>query len=148
MPAVVQPRLPLILPMQARARRVRSPFHPAQGGGAYRLPRDVSDRLASALAPYRNREAAFALATFIARFWSMPSRIIDAFPIDRRALAGHPELQLTEAKVRGAIRVLEEIGFLDRAIPSSGSRYKPTEDGLHRRPILFVFGSEYAPTFK
>jgi hypothetical protein len=49
--------------------------------------------------------------------------------------------------VRGALRVLEEIGFLDRAIASSGSRYKPTEDGLHRRPILFVFGAEYAPAF-
>jgi hypothetical protein len=144
----VQSRLPFIQPLQARVRRVRRAFNPSsQDGGSYRLPHEVRDRLASALAPYRNREAAFALATFIARFWSAPGRIIDAFPIDRRALAGHPELQLTEAKVRGALRVLEEIGFLDRAIPSSGSRYKPTEDGLHRRPILFVFGSEYAPAF-
>jgi hypothetical protein len=46
--------------------------------------------------------------------------------------------------VRGAIRVLEEVGFLDRAL-SSGSNYKPTEDGLHRKPIPFVFGSQYAP---
>jgi hypothetical protein len=42
--------------------------------------------------------------------------------------------------------VLEEVGFLDRAL-SSGSNYKPTEDGLHRRPIPFVFGSQYAPLF-
>jgi hypothetical protein len=99
------------------------------------------------MAPYRNREAAFALATFLGRFWSSPGRITNAFPIDRRELAGREDLGLTEAKVRGAIRVLEEIGFLDRAIPLSGSRYKATEDGLHRKPILFVFGSEYAPAF-
>jgi hypothetical protein len=103
--------------------------------------------LTSSLAPYRNREAAFALATFLGRFWSSPGRIMDAFPIDRRELAGREDLGLTEAKVRGAIRVLEEIGFVDRAIPLSGSRYKATEDGLHRKPILFVFGSEYAPAF-
>jgi hypothetical protein len=36
--------------------------------------------------------------------------------------------------------------FLDRAV-TSGSRYKPTEDGLRRKPILFQFGSDYAPMF-
>jgi hypothetical protein len=143
----VQPRLPLGLPVQAKARRCRRPFHPSQGEGTYRLPREVRDRLAAALAPFRNREAAFSLAVFLGRFWSTPSRIIDAFPIDRRALADHPELELTEKRVRSAIRTLEEIGFLDRAIASSGSRYKATEDGLHRKPIAFVFGSEYAPAF-
>jgi hypothetical protein len=139
----IQRRLPLILPMRPRVRNVRRPFHPSQDQGPYRLPHEVRDRLASALASYRNRDAAFALAIFLARFWSMPSRIIDAFPIDRRELAGRSDLGLTEAKVRGAIRVLEEVGFLDRAIPASGSRYKATEDGLHRKPILFVFGSDY-----
>jgi hypothetical protein len=98
------------------------------------------------LAPYRNREAAYALAVFLARFWSTPSRITDAFPIDRRALVEHGELDLTERRIRSAIRVLEEVGFLDRAV-ASGSRYKATEDGLRRKPILFMFGSDYAPAF-
>jgi hypothetical protein len=132
--------------MQARARRVRRPFHPSQGEGPYRLPREVRDRLAAALAPFRNREAAFSLATFIARFWSAPGRIVEGFVIDRRELADREDLGLSEAKVRGAIRVLEEIGFLDRAI-SSGSKYKTTEDGLRRKPIRFMFGAEYAPAF-
>jgi hypothetical protein len=83
---------------------------------------------------------------FLARFWSSPGKILEAFPIDRRALADHPELQLTEKRVRGAIRTLEEIGFLDRAV-ASGSRYKATEEGLRRKPILFQFGSDYAPAF-
>jgi hypothetical protein len=141
-----QARLPFVLPMQARARRVRRPFHPSQGEGPYRLPREVRDRLASALAPFRNRDAAFSLATFIARFWSVPGRIVEGFYIDRRELADRQDLGLTEAKVRGAIRVLEEIGFLDRVV-SSGSKYKATEDGFHRKPIRFAFGSEYAPAF-
>jgi hypothetical protein len=83
---------------------------------------------------------------FLARYWSTPSRIADAFPIDRRALAEHGELDLTEKRIRNAIRALEEIGFLDRAI-TCGSPYKATEEGLRRKPIKFMFGSEYAPAF-
>jgi hypothetical protein len=112
---VAQARLPFAVPMRARVRSIRRPFHPSQGEGPYRLPRDVRDRLSSALAPYRNREAAFALATFLGRFWSTPSRIVDTFPIDRRELADRPDLGLSERRVRSAIRTLEEIGFLDRA---------------------------------
>jgi hypothetical protein len=136
-----QPMLPLVRP-----RRARRPFHPSRGEGIYRLPHEIRDRLAAALEPFRNREAAFALAVFLARFWSMPARVALPFPIDRRALAGHRELGLTEGRVRGAIRVLEEIGFLARFV-TSGSRYKPTEDGLRRKPIPFQFGTDYAPLF-
>ncbi len=144
---IVQHQLAFARPLQARVRSVRRPFRPSAGEGAYRLPHDVRDRLGVALAPFRNREAAFTLATFIARFWSVPGRVAVSFPIDRRALADHQELGLTEARVRGAIQTLEAVGFLERAIPPSGSRYKATEGGLHRKPILFVFGSEYAPLF-
>jgi hypothetical protein len=144
----VQPRLPFILSQQARMRRMRRPFTPTQEGrGAYRLPHDVRDRLASALAPFRNRDAAWELAVFLARYWSVPGRIVGSFAIDRRALAEHPELNLTEKRIRSAIRTLEEVGFLDRDIAPSGSKYKATEDGLHRKPIQFVFGAEYASAF-
>jgi hypothetical protein len=51
-------------------------------------------------------------------------------------------------EVRGAIRTLEEVGFLDRAIPGKGSRHKLTGTGeLHRKPVLFQFGSDYAASF-
>jgi hypothetical protein len=131
---------------RVRARSVRRAFHPS-AAGPYRLPHDIRDRLSTALMPYRNRDAAFALAVFLARFWSVPGRVTGAFPIDRRALAEHQVLELTEARVRGAIRVLEEIGFLTRAIPASGSRYKATAGGLQRKPILFTFGAEYLTAF-
>jgi hypothetical protein len=144
---LVQPRLPLVLAQRPLQRRIRRPFHPFQGEGPYRLPRDAHERLTVALASFKNREAAYALAVFIARYHSAPSRIIDAFPIDRRALAGHPDLGLTEDRIRGAIRTLEAVGFLDRAI-AGGSTHKKTSDGeLHRKPILFRLGSEYAPAF-
>jgi hypothetical protein len=46
-----------------------------------------------------------------------------------------------------AIRTLEAVGFLDRAV-TSGSMHKPTIIGeLHRKPILFQFGGEYASSF-
>jgi hypothetical protein len=139
----VQERLALVRP---RTRSTRQRFTPAQGRAGYRLPHEVRDRLVAALAPYRNREAAFTLAVFLGRFWSMAGRVALPFPIDRRALAGHQELGLTEAQVRGAIRVLEEVGFLTRFL-TSGSRYKATEEGLRRKPVPFQFGSDYAPLF-
>src|SRR4051794_717240 len=138
------PLLPLPRP-STRRRGSRRPFAPSKGG-VYRLPHDVCDRLAAALAPYRNRDAAFTLATFLGRFWSTPARLLAAFPIDRRALAAHAALGLTEARVRGAIQALEEVGFLDRAV-ASGSTHRPTPDGLHRKPVLFMFGSDYGPLF-
>jgi hypothetical protein len=140
-----QIRLPLPRRLERRGPQ-RRPFHPTTPAGPYKLPHEVRDRLTAALQPFRNREAAFALAVFLARFWSMPGRVALPFPIDRRALAGHQELGLTEARVRGAIRVLEEVGFLVRFV-TSGSRYKATENGLRRKPIPFQFGSDYFPLF-
>src|SRR3954454_14980204 len=133
---------------QARTRSVRRPFTPSGAIGSYRLPRSIQERLAASLTGFRNREAAFTLAVFLARYWSAPGRIERAFPVDRRALAEKAvSIDLTEAQVRGAIRTLERVGFLDRDIPAPGSRYKATPEGLHRRPVLFRFGSEYAPGF-
>jgi hypothetical protein len=148
-----QPSLPLTLP-RSRASRPRlrgfsSPFLPAESASPYRLPREVSEHLIAALTPARNREAAFALACFLARFWSTPSRLLTAFPIDRRALANRPDLGLTEAQVRGGIRALDAVGFLERALPEKGSAYRAVGPGgeLHRKPVLFRFGGEYAPLF-
>src|SRR3954464_2548213 len=142
---MAHPLLPLPRPPSTRRRGSRRPFAPSQGG-VYRLPYDVRDRLTAALMPFRNRDAAFTLAVFLARYWSTPARLLAAFPIDRRELAEHAALGLTEARVRGAIRALEEVGFLDRAV-ASGSTHKPTPDGLHRKPVLFMFGSKYGPLF-
>jgi len=106
----------------------------------------VRDRLAAALQPYRNRDAAYDLAAFLGRFWSAPSRLVRTFVIDRRALAGVSALDLTEARVRGAIRVLEEVGYIDRAV-THGSPYQPTPEGLRRKPVEFQFSAEYVPLF-
>src|SRR5215218_5732195 len=100
---VTHPLLPFPRPVLKRIRGNRHPFTPSSAG-PYRLPHDVRDRLAAALAPCRNRDAAFALATFLGRFWSTPGRLRAAFPIDRRELAEHAALGLTEAQVRGATK--------------------------------------------
>ena len=54
---------------------------------------------------------------------------------------------LTEARVRGAIAALEEVGFLERIAPEPGRRYQPTADGLHRQPLAFHFGAEFEALF-
>src|SRR5215211_7926250 len=137
----------LVLP-RPRLRSCRRPLHAAPASGRYSLPRPVLDRLQAALAPAKNRESALTLAVFLARYWSAPARLGQAFPIDRRALCGHRDLPLTKARVRGAIRVLEEVGFLQRIVPEPGRRYQPTADGLHRRPLAFYFGAEFQATFE
>lgn len=140
--------MPIRQPLAARQRSLRRPFHPSPSSGPYRLPHDVRDRLTASLAPFRNRDAAFALATFLGRFWSMPSRIAGSFPIDRRALSDRGDLVLTEAQVRGAIKTLEAVGFIERAIRPKGSGYRLTDSGgLQRKAVLYVFGGEYAPSF-
>jgi hypothetical protein len=85
---------------------------------SYRLPHDVRDRLDAALKPRRNRDACMALAAFLGRFWSAPRKLGLPFMLDRRALAPVEALGLSEARVRGAIRALEHVGFLER-MPAS-----------------------------
>ena len=106
----------------------------------------MQDRLAAALKPLRNRDACLALATFIGRFWTAPRKLGLPFMLDRRELAPIEALGLTEARVRGAIRALERVGFIDR-MPTSGRTHQATPDGLHRKPVAFVFGADYRDAF-
>src|SRR4051794_23492258 len=87
-----------------------------------------------------------ALATFIARFWTAPRKLGLPFMLDRRALAPVEALGLTEARVRGAIRALEHVGFLER-MPASGRTHQATADGLHRKPVAFAFAATYRDAF-
>lgn len=128
------------------AQRDTSPWCP-DSPGPYRLPAGIKDRLSAALEGRKNRDAAFALAVFLARFWSSPRRLLCALPVDRRALAEHEALGLSEARVRGALAVLVEVGFLARYEPEAGKKYQRTEGGLQRRAILHRFGEEYAVAF-
>lgn len=136
----------LPLPVVPRLRSCRRPFSPTEPAGPYKLPRPVLDCLTVRLRVFRNRDAAFALAVFLGRYWSAPKRLGLPFPIDRRALTDHAALALTEAQIRGAIGTLEAVGFLDRA--ETRRRYQATANGLHRRPILFSFGLEVLTAFE
>src|SRR3954451_20627170 len=112
----------------------------------YRLPACVRDQLAAALAGRRNRDACLTLATFIGRFWTAPRRLGLPFMLHRRALAPVAALDLTEARVRGAIRALEHVGYLDR-MPVSGRTHQRTPEGLHRKPVAYRFARGYANAF-
>src|SRR3954467_14696851 len=87
-----------------------------------------------------------ALVTFIGRFWTAPRKLGLPFILDRRALTPIEALGLTEARVRGAIRALERVGFLER-MPASGRTHQATPEGLHRKPVAFTFGPGYRDIF-
>ena len=151
-PIPAQPQLPFPRhrPALVQQRELRSAFHPpAARSGGYTLPKAAQDRLTTSLRGFRNREAAFALAVFLARYWSAPGRIELAFTVDRRALNEHGELGLSEARVRGALRTLDRVGYLDRELVK-GSPYKPRGrmDEWRRKPILFVFGPDFREIFR
>ena len=113
--------------------------------------RPSTRRFRNGQAPYLRclKRAALTVVVFLGRFWSAPGRIEQAFPIDRRGLANRSDLRLTEAKVRGAIRTLERVGFLDRVTPDRGSRYQRTGEGdLHSKPISFRLGLDYRAAFE
>jgi hypothetical protein len=128
-------------------RRSRRKFIALGQNGPYRLPRAVQEQLEKSLTGSRNADTAYALAVFLGRFWSAPNRLDVPFPIDRRALADHRDLDLSEAKIRGAIKTLERVGFLDRAIAGKGSRFRLKGTELHRKPVLFQFGVEFREAF-
>ncbi len=86
------------------------------------------------------------LATFMAWFWSAPGRIGRALPVDRVALADRHELGLSEARVHGALAVLEAIGFVER-VEVTGSAYRAMENGLHRKTVQWRLGPDYMKTF-
>ena len=112
----------------------------------YRLPATVRDRLASALAGRRNKETCLKLATFVGRFWSAPRKLGLPFALDRRALAAVEALGLSEGRVRGALRTLQQAGFLER-LPCTGRTHQRTPDGLHRRPVSYVIAPDYRAAF-
>ena len=55
---MAHPLLPFPRPAPRRSRSNRRPFTPSPCDGPYRLPRDVQDRLTTALAPFRSRPVA------------------------------------------------------------------------------------------
>ena len=126
----------LVLP-RPRLRSCRRPLHASPTSGRYRLPRPVLDRLLGEAAPLRNGEAVVLLATFVARFQTGPRCLGRSFPLDRRVLAAHPALGLSEARVRGALAALVALGFLEAEEAAPGRRYQRTVEGLHRRAVLY-----------
>lgn len=127
----------------------RTPFRPLNDATSpYRLPKTARRAVCAALSPFPSRESAFRLLTFLARFWTHPSRLERSFPIDRRALADHRFLGLAEGEVRGGLRVLEKAGVVVREPVERRHAYRRTEDGLRRSPVLFRFAPLFQAMFR
>ena len=133
-------------------RRSRRPFHPSRHvDPVYRLPPAVADRLAAALQGRRTAERAYRLATYLARHWSAPRALLEAFTVAARRCDGTgglvEALDMTAAEIRGALKALEEVGFVVREI-GKGNGFQPTAAGLRKAPIRFRFGPDYWPLFQ
>jgi len=133
-------------------RRSRRPFHPSRHvDPVYRLPPAVADRLAAALQGRRTAERAFRLANYLARHWSPPAALLEAFTVAARRFDGTgglvAVLDMTPGEIRGALKALEDVGFVVREI-GKGNGFQPTAAGLRKAPIRFRFGPDYWPLFK
>lgn len=127
----------------------RDAFHPPEDTGSpYRLSKMARRAASAALGPYRSRETAYRLLSFLARMWTHPERIGRSWPVDRRALASHSLLGLTEGEVRGALRVLEMAGVVVREPMAKRDVYRPTADGLRRTPIAYRFAPLFLSLFQ
>ena len=140
---------PILAPAVARLRRrfcrkplLRSP--PASG--RYTLPAGALAQLQGDATGARNAQKAVILATHVARYQSAPANLGRSFPLDRRALAQPCDLPLSEGEIRGALKLLEEVGFVVR-VPAPGSPYQRTVEGLRRKPIWFTLGEPYLAMF-
>ena len=132
-------------------RRSRRPFRPSRHvDPVYRLPAAVADRLAAALQGRRTAERAYRLAIYLARHWSAPAWLLEAFTVAARRFDGTgglvEVLDMTAAEIRGALKALEEVGFVVREI-GKGNGFQPTAAGLRKAPIRFRFGPDYRPLF-
>ena len=133
-------------------RRSRRPFHPSRHvDPVYRLPPAVADRLAAALQGRRTAERAYRLAIYLARHWSAPAALLEAFTVAARRFNGTgglvEVLDMTAGEIRGALKALEDVGFVVREI-GKGNGFQPTAAGLRKAPIRFRFGPDYWPLFK
>jgi hypothetical protein len=97
--------------------------------GGYSLPGAVAERLEGALRGFCNRDAAAALARLLSL---AHRRQAGAFAVCRRALARIAGLGLSEDEVRGALRALERVGFLDRVGGGEWDRQRQKN-----RPVLW-----------
>lgn len=136
-----------MLPIIRNGQRI----YPTDRSGNYRFPRRIFELLEVRLRGFKNREAAHKLAAFLARMNAAPERHGpngSMFPIDRRALAQIEELGLAEYTIRGALKTLEAVGFIDRQ-PVEGSPYQRVHrgSGIRKKPAQFRFGHDFAEAF-
>jgi hypothetical protein len=108
-------------------------------------------RTAAALQGRRTAERAYRLAIYLARHWSAPAALLEAFTVAARRFDGTgglvAALGMTAAEIRGALKTLEEVSFVVRET-AKGNGFQPTAAGLRKAPIRFRFGPDYWPLFK
>jgi hypothetical protein len=118
-------------------------MHPSRYCGTYRAPTKPHNALADLLAGDRHRIAAHALAVFLMRIQCGPNTYGRAFPLDRRQLAGHKLLGLTQWQVRRAIVLLVAVGFIEHVtLANSGLSYAPRgpDKAGWKRPVFYRIG--------
>ena len=136
-------------PARGRSRR---PFHPSRHvDPVYRLPPAIADRLEPPYkaagrpsGPIGSRSTSRGIGRRLRRSWrlSRSRRGASTEPADLVAV-----LDMTAAEIRGALKALEDVGFVVREI-GKGNGFQPTAAGLRKAPIRFRFGPDYWPLFK
>ena len=147
----VGPLLPFAAPhnrYDPQGRWRRDAFEPSDDAASpYRLNKNVRRAAIAVLRHFPSRESAYRLLTFLGRFQAHPENLGRLFPVDRRALANHEALGLSENQVRGGLKVLEKAGVLIRAYKERKHVYQRTAEGLRRTPNHFSFSPLFHSLF-
>lgn len=115
--------------------------------GNYKLPARIGDDLESRLLARKNAAKAMRLAVFIARYHTGPRSNRASFVLVREKLMLNEDLCLTENQIRGAIKTLIEVGFLEKLGNPGYERCTRTRSGVKRRCANYRLGADFQSRF-
>ena len=122
-------------------------FLPSPYCGDYKLARSVHRLLSVLLKGFKNGYASYKVAVWLAKMNAGPKRLKTTFPIVRMVLKNREDLGLTEDEIRGSIRTLLRVGYIEVVPHPAGDIYQQTDEGVRRLPIQYRFSGQFYQTF-
>lgn len=95
----------------------------------------------------KNASKAMRLAVFIARYHTGPRSNRASFVLVREKLISNGDLGLTENEIRGSIKALIDVGFIEKIGTPGYERCPRTTSGVKRRCANYRIGADFQAGF-